>query len=86
MENITAVEWLLEQITYDNGRGKRLCKFTEEADLSKYFDQAKQMERKQIETAFDAGLDEGRSFEWIDEDSYDYLTTASEYYTETFKK
>jgi hypothetical protein len=47
MENKqTAVEWLMEQITYDND-SKRLPSFIESYDLSKFFEEAKQMEKEQ---------------------------------------
>jgi hypothetical protein len=47
MENKqTAVEWLMEQITYDND-SKRLPSFIESYDLSKFFEEAKQIEKKQ---------------------------------------
>jgi hypothetical protein len=47
MENKqTAVEWLMEQITYDNDN-KRLPSFIESYDLSKFFEEAKQIEKKQ---------------------------------------
>jgi hypothetical protein len=43
----TAVEWLIEQITYDNGFGQRRNSFTEDFDLSAYFEKAKEMEKEQ---------------------------------------
>jgi dissimilatory sulfite reductase (desulfoviridin) alpha/beta subunit len=42
----TAVEWLMEQITYDND-GKRLPSFIETYDLSKFLEEAKQIEKEQ---------------------------------------
>jgi len=55
MKNQTAVEWLLEQITYDNGFGQRLASFKETVDLNEYFQQAKAMEKEQIIEAYDEG-------------------------------
>jgi dissimilatory sulfite reductase (desulfoviridin) alpha/beta subunit len=46
VNNITAVEWLMEQITYDND-GKRLPSFIETYDLSKFLEEAKQIEKEQ---------------------------------------
>jgi hypothetical protein len=69
----TAVEWLLEQITYDNGFGQRLASFKETVDLNEYFEQAKEMEKKQIIEA------------WIAEDNPLQRLKAEQYYNETFK-
>lgn len=43
----TAVEWLMEQITYDNGYGQRHNSFNDGVDLLEYFKQAKEMEDQQ---------------------------------------
>jgi len=69
----TAVEWLLEQITYDNGFGQRLASFKETVDLNEYFEQAKEMEKQQIIEA------------WIAEDNPLQRLKAEQYYNETFK-
>jgi hypothetical protein len=45
----TAVEWLLEEITYDDGFGQRWSSFRETVDLNPYFEKAKEMEKAQIE-------------------------------------
>ena len=37
----TVVEWLREEITYDNGDGQRWGSFKETVDLTEYFEQAK---------------------------------------------
>ena len=58
MENnnrVTAVEWLVEQITYDNGYGQKWISFYEDTDLNIYFQQAKAMEKEQIIEAYNTG-------------------------------
>jgi hypothetical protein len=43
MENKqTPIDWLMEQITYDDG-GRRLASWIESVDLKPYFDEAQQM-------------------------------------------
>lgn len=44
----SSVEWLMEQITYDNGYAQRRISFTETEDLTSYFEQAKAMHKEQI--------------------------------------
>ena len=51
MKQQTAVEWLIENISYDNGYGERNNSFTESFDLSDFFKKAKEMEKEQIEKA-----------------------------------
>jgi hypothetical protein len=50
MENKTqtAVEWLMKQITYDNGFGQRRNSFTDSFDLSAYFEQAIELENQRM--------------------------------------
>jgi glycerol-3-phosphate O-acyltransferase len=55
MKKQTAVEWLLKQITYDNGFGQRLASFKETVDLNEYFQQAKAMEKEHIIEAYRNG-------------------------------
>ena len=43
-KGITPVSWLMEEITYDDGYGERMCSFIECVGLSEYFDKALQME------------------------------------------
>lgn len=68
MKKQTAVEWLMEQLSYDNGLGVRMPSHNEMANLNEYFEQAKAMEKEQIEYAWSCF--DGESFE--------------EYYNETF--
>ena len=51
----TAVEWLMEQITYDNGYGQRWISFKETTDLNIYFEDAKAMEEEHITDAYIMG-------------------------------
>jgi hypothetical protein len=53
--NQTAVDWLQEQLTYDNGYGQRRQSFTECADLSKLFEEAREMDIQQKEYMFNCG-------------------------------
>ena len=58
----TAVEWLMDQITSDNGLGQRRNSFTGSADLSSYFNKAKEMEKEQMcqfANAWDKELSDG---------------------------
>jgi hypothetical protein len=53
MKQQTAVEWLMEQISYDNGYGERVNSYIETFDLSDFFKKAKDIEKQQIEEAWD---------------------------------
>ena len=69
----TAVEWLMEQITYDNGYGQRWISFKEATDLNIYFEDAKAMEEEQIKDAVNYGCSDWGSFK-----------DAEQYYNETY--
>jgi hypothetical protein len=73
----TAVEWLMEQITYDNGYGQKWISFYEDTDLNIYFQQAKAMEKQQIIDANNIGYSACKRHS--DE-------TAEQYYTSTYKQ
>jgi hypothetical protein len=45
---MTAVEWLMEQITYDNGFGERRNSYTDSFDLTEFFEKAKEMQKKDM--------------------------------------
>ncbi len=45
---MTAVEWLMKELSYDNGFGVRYPSHNEMAELNEYFEQAKEMEKQQI--------------------------------------
>ena len=55
MKKQTAVEWLVEHITYDNGYGQRWISFKEDTDLNIYFQKALEMEKEQIIEAYNTG-------------------------------
>jgi predicted secreted protein len=63
-KQLTAVEWLFEQVWITSGE-----------DLPELLEQAKEMEKEQIEDAWNNGY---REF-------YDGSSTPEEYYNETFK-
>jgi hypothetical protein len=72
----TAVEILMEKLTYDNGFGQRWTSFTECTDLSSFFEEAKQIEREQIEEAYKHGLTAHPND----------FTKSNEYYDQTYGK
>lgn len=53
----TAVEWLLEEITYDNGTGQRLGSFKETVDLTEYFEKAKAIENERLKEMYLKGIE-----------------------------
>ena len=72
----SSIEWLMEQITYDNGFGKRGNSYSDSVDLSAYFEKAKEMHKGEIENAVKQGWDynEEGLVQWMGES----------YYNETF--
>lgn len=72
-----AVDWLMDKISYDNGYGVIRNSFDEMKDLSEFFEQAKVMEKEQIEEAYWASYKEGQ---------YSGDKTAEQYYNETYKQ
>ena len=55
----TAIEWLKEEITYDNGNGERCGSFKETIDLTEYFNEASEMEIAGKEMSYADGYREG---------------------------
>lgn len=53
----TAVEWLMEEITYDNGFGERRNSFVDSFDLLEFFEQAKEMEKEQLKQMYLKGIE-----------------------------
>jgi len=51
----TPIDWLMEQITYDDGGGRRLASWIETVDLKPYFDKAQQMYYSDIQDVFNEG-------------------------------
>ena len=78
MKKQTAVEWLMEHITYDNGYGQRWVSFKEATDLNIYFQKAKAMEKEQIIEAYKIGYDEGLQIITKYENVEDYYTSTYE--------
>ena len=72
----TPVEWLMEQITYDNGYGGRWASFIETTDLSIFFEEAKVMEKEHKKIMFECG----RNFQLTGEGTFE------EIYKETYEK
>lgn len=75
MKQQTAVEWLMEQISYDNGYGERLNSYIETFDLSEFFKKAKEIEKEQITDAYLEGGRKGFNF---------FGDDFEKYYEETF--
>lgn len=79
MENKqTALDWLINEISYKDD-GETYCSFIERTDLSVYFALAKQMEKEQIEEAYEAGCT-GEVFELNCNES------SESYYQKTYGK
>ena len=74
----TAVEWLIDHITYSSDYGQRFISFKEATDLNIYFQKALAMEKEQIIDAYEIGFDEGLQIIT----KYD---TAQDYYTSTYE-
>ena len=71
----TAVEWLYEEFTKTN--------YLTEDEFYMIFNQAKEMEKEQIENAYEIGFaDAWDDARYDDEPKY---ATAEQYYKETFK-
>lgn len=70
-KQLTAVEWLREQFHK-----------VPQSQFGNMFEQAKEMERKQIEDAFEAGFSDGQEDAW-DSDEVIYIN-GTDYYDETY--
>jgi hypothetical protein len=72
----TAVEILMDLLTYDNGTGQRWSSYLDCIDLLPYFQKALEIEKEQMEDFFCTGiLDSGE----------DYGLGFNHYYKQTFK-
>jgi len=74
---VTAVEWLVETFKITN------------VDLSYHkliIEQAKEMEKEQIENSYESGIEEGINRYSSEEYNLEYYETSEQYYNETFKK
>jgi hypothetical protein len=66
----TAVDWLMGEISHDNGYGERLNSYIETFDLTEIFKKAKEMEKEQIiDAKIEIGMYKGQSIrlfrEWF---------------------
>jgi hypothetical protein len=80
----TAVQWLMEQISYENGYGERYNTFTNQKDLTEFFKQALAMEREN--SCKFATRYEDYCWRLSQNNRYDTPMTAEQYYNETYKK
>ena len=78
----TAVQWLMEQISYENGYGERYNTFTNQKDLTEFFKQALAMERENM-IEF-AKKYEDYSWKAYQNNRYVPPMTTEQYYTETY--
>lgn len=76
MSKQTAVEWLMKQLSYDNGFGVRNPSHNELANLNHYFEQAIAMEKEQIKDAYIDGRVDYRD---------KIIKTSELFYNETYK-
>lgn len=72
----TAVEWLEKNIRLD----------ANPFEILKCFNQAREMERQQIEGAYDKGWDDGVLSLGFDPTGSPEFDDGKDYYTETYKK
>ena len=78
MKKQTAVQWLVEQLTYENGFDARLTSFNGDSNVSEIVEQAKQMEKEQIMEAWDDGCYQSSDFP--------KTSDSEKYYNETYKQ
>jgi hypothetical protein len=82
---MTAVQWLMDKLSYDNGLGLRYPSHSEMADLSEYFKQAKEMENQEKMEAFIEGYKQRAEASNLIFDNSSRMY-AIYLYNETFKK
>lgn len=73
----TAVEWLVEKISYSTSEGTII---SHHFIITKLVEQAKEMEREQIVEAHGNKLKKSK-----DEGNYEYWFSGEDYYNKTFK-
>lgn len=79
----SSVEWLVEQLTYENEFGARFNSFRDGVDLSEIIQQAKEKNREEIEEAYEQGCEMGEMF---NNENRCFKTDAQQYYNETYKQ
>lgn len=72
----TAIEWLIEKLSYETSDGTII---SHHLIINKLVEQAKAMEKEQIKEAFDKGLITENVYYGYDDEK------AEQYYNETFK-
>lgn len=80
MKRQTAVEWLKKELE-DYGSNSHLS--LDWNTFDELCEQAKAMEREQLEYSYDRGVEEGQ---WTESDNYDIeqCTSSSEFYKKTY--
>lgn len=78
----TAVEWLVEQLTYKSG-GKILNSWQEDVDLTKFIEQANRMFEEQIKNTW---ITASKTLMLKPLDDKYYKPEAEQYYNETYGK
>jgi hypothetical protein len=87
MKTKTAIQWLMEQLTY-KANGKDICWFKEAIDVSHLYEQAKEMEKKQIMDAYNKGYRDGESAEESTKSVGDIseFWDSEDYFNKTFNR
>ena len=80
---ITAVEWLVNELTYKAKNGEDWISYDSCVDMSEYINEAKKMEKEQIINAYAAGYTNGVE-SMIEHDLS--VPSPKGYYNKTFKK
>jgi hypothetical protein len=75
--NLTAVEWLINEIPNIDW---------ENSYWRNKIEQAKEMEKQQIIYAYESGIEEGKDRYSSDEYNLEYYETAEQYYNQKFNK
>jgi hypothetical protein len=89
MSKQTAVQWFINkdtQATIDFIEGK-ITSLELAVKKATFIEQAKEMEKEQIEDAYDAGVSEGEmrgESDYENEDRFDSCTSSTTYYNETY--
>jgi len=83
MKQETAIEWMFDKLLEEGPSGE--LRWHLKYDIFKIFEQAKEMEKKQIIDAFDDGKSDGykTAREW---DEMVIFSNAEQYYNETYVK
>jgi hydroxymethylpyrimidine pyrophosphatase-like HAD family hydrolase len=80
----TAVEWLADELCYITDNGRYIIDNTD--DVTDVVNQAKEIEKEQIENSYESGIEKGINRYSSEEYNIEYYQTAEQYYNETFKQ